>query len=215
MIKQKIMIVDDHSIVREGLKMIFETQDTYEICGEAANGEEALTLLKQLDPDLILLDMKMPQMDGITFLRQFVKQEITIPVVVLTTLKDMNLIQEAMALGAKGYLLKDAKREQLFATVKEALNGSILLQSEIGQLLFSSQNPNNIKGKVQDYGLTEREIMILKEVAQGDTSRKIALNMGISERTVKAHLTNIYVKMGVASRSEAVALALANHVIHM
>ncbi len=210
-----IMLVDDHAIVRDGLKMIFETTDSYKVVAEAENGKRALELLKTVNPDLILLDLMMPEMNGIEFLEEIVDKLQKLPVVVLTTINESDRIQKAIQLGAKGYLLKDASRDVLLRTVEAAIRGEMLLTEQISHQLLKPLSEANYKGSVEDFGLTEREIFILQTVARGDTSRSIAIEMGISERTVKAHLTNIYAKMEVSSRSEAVAKALTNRIIHI
>lgn len=215
----KIMIVDDHAIVRDGLKMIFETMDTVEVIGEASNGKEALDILYEeevIKPDVLLLDLKMPVMNGIEFLREARQQEYQVPTVVLTTIEDQDKIQEAMMLGAKGYLLKDTSRDVLLRSIESAARGEMLLTEAITQKLFDPKEPMSAHAPKQikeDFSLTERELLILQCVARGDTNRSIAIDLGLSERTIKAHLTSTYAKMQVNSRSEAVAKALANGII--
>ncbi len=212
--KVKVLLVDDHAIVREGMKMIFETFNSFEIIGEASDGLDALSVLTKLNPDIILLDIAMPKMDGITFLKALKDRKMNIPVVVLTTMDEQEKIKEAIRSGAKSYLLKDASRDVLKRTVEAALNNEMLLTTNIqGKLLNSIDSDDS--SSYEDFGLTERELYILTEVAQGETNKSIAIDLNVSERTVKAHLTNLYAKMDVASRSEAVAKALANKIIHI
>lgn len=209
----RVLMVDDHEIVRMGLNMLLETLEGYEIAGEAGNGREALMFLEKNETDIILLDLMMPVMDGLTFMRKYAASGIKAPVVILTTLDDKERIQEAIALGAKSYLLKDASRDTLARTLHAALNDEMLLTRDIQEKLLSLDRASGNSAARNTFNLTEREVHLLAFVAKGDTNRAIAVEFDISERTVKAHLTSIYEKLGVASRSEAVAKALANKII--
>ncbi|OPJ59401.1 response regulator [Clostridium oryzae] len=215
MSKKRILVVDDHLVVREGLKLIFETEESYEVVGEAENGEKALILIDQLKPDVILMDLSMPKMNGIDVIKNLNQKNNTIPIIILTTFDDNNLIKEGLSLGAKGYLLKDTTREELIRTVDSAIRGEVLLQPEITKSLFNSKKENLPGNNSFNNSITERELFILQAIARGCTSKEIAFDMGISERTVKAHLTNIYSKLNVASRSEAVATAIEQGIIHI
>ena len=211
--KYNLMIIDDHQIVREGLKLIIETIDHLEVCCEASNGKEAISLLVQNQPDLILLDLMMPEMDGIQFLTAL-KYDINlkIPVVILTTLLEEDRIKQAISLGAKSNLLKDASRQTLIRTIESALEDETILTKPIRELLLKKDEMKLIhhQDKIQ---LTEREQYIIKRVISGETSKSIAIELNLSERTVKAYLTAIYSKLGVNSRSEAVAYVLENRII--
>lgn len=213
--KIKIFIVDDHLVVREGLKLIFETEENYEIIGEAVNGEEAIMLIEKIKPDLIFMDMSMPKMNGIEAIRALKERKIFIPIIVLTTFNDNNSIKEALSLGAKGYLLKDTTRENIIRTVESAIRGEMLLQPEISKSVFNFKNEDEQKKKSLNNAITERELFVLQSIARGCKSKEIAFDMGISERTVKAYLTNIYIKLNVESRSEAVAVAIEQGIIHI
>jgi NarL family two-component system response regulator YdfI len=213
--KKKIFVVDDHLVVREGLKLIFETEENYEVVGEAENGEKALVLIDQVRPDVILLDLNMPKMSGIEVIKALNDRNNLVPIIILTTLNDDSLIKEGLSLGAKGYLLKDTTREELFRTVDSAIRGEVLLQPEISKSLFRC--PKELKKENQAFGnaITERELFVLQAIARGCTSKEIAFDMGISERTVKAHLTSIYGKLKVESRAEAVVVAIEQGIIHI
>lgn len=214
--KKKILLVDDHFVVREGLKLIFETEENYEVIGEAEDGEKAIILIEKLKPDVILLDLSMPRMNGIETIKTLNEKNNLIPIIILTTYNEDNLIREALSLGAKGYLLKDTTRENLIRTVDAAIRGEILIQPEISKSIFTSKKEETKQDKdLLNIAITERELFILQAVARGCTSKEIAFDMGISERTVKAHLTNIYSKLKVNSRSEAVAVAIEQGIIHM
>ncbi|MFE6798988.1 response regulator [Paenibacillus chitinolyticus] len=205
----KIMIVDDHYVVREGLKLILETCDDYEVIGEAAEGAAALRLLEELSPDVILMDLNMPVMGGLEMMEQMKERGIDIPVVILTTYNEDELMINGLALGAKGYLLKDTGRDHLFRTIDSAMRGETLLQPEITARVFAIKQTK--EKPVRSAGtaiLSDKERIVLQAVVQGLRSKEIASDMGISERTVKAHLTSIYNKLGVDSRSQAVAIAV-------
>ncbi len=213
--KKRILVVDDHLVVREGLKLIFETEENYEVIGEAENGDKALVLIEQLKPDVVLMDLNMPKMSGIEVIKALKEKNNPVPIIVLTTYNDNNLIMEALSLGAKGYLLKDTTRQELIRTVESAIRGEILLQPEISNSIFSSKKEPEQSNSSFNTAFTERELFILQAIARGCTSKEIAFDMDISERTVKAHLTNIYSKLKVESRSEAVAKAIEKGIIHI
>ncbi len=213
--KRKILIVDDHFIVREGLKLIFETEENYEVVGEEESGDNVLSSAEKLKPDIILMDLNMPKMSGIEIIKVLNEKRISIPIIILTTYNDDNLIKEGLALGAKGYLLKDTTREELIRTIESAIRGEVLLQPEISKSIFNSKKKTPQSNQTPYIGITERELFVLQAIARGCTSKEIALDMGISERTVKAHLTKIYKKLKVNSRAEAVAVAIEDGIIHI
>lgn len=210
----KVLIVDDHLVVREGLKLIIETKDLFQVIGEAENGKIALEMIRRLKPDVILMDLNMPVMSGLDTIREMNEKEITTPVIILTTYNEDELMVAGIELGAKGFLLKDTSRENLFRTLESAIRGETLLQPEfMAKLLkFKDKKSHN---QFQITPLSEKEIFVLQAVAKGYKSREIAFDMGIAERTVKAHLTNIYNKLGVNSRAEAVAVAVENGLIRL
>ena len=205
----RILIADDHLIVREGLRLILETEDGFDLVGEASNGAEAVSLATSLKPDVILMDLRMPGVDGLTAIERLQAEQPQIPVVILTTYNEDEMIMRGLKAGARGYLLKDTGREALFNTIKAAARGETLLKPEIITRLLGystpSKQPANTQG--QNSGLTERELQILSAVARGERSKEIANELGITERTVKAHLASIYNKLGVDSRAAAIAVA--------
>ena len=213
----RVLIVDDHSIVREGLKLILETDERFAIIGEAENGRIALQLLEELDPDVILMDLNMPVMSGLEAMKVMKDHQKQVPVIILTTYNEDEMMVNGLALGAKGYLLKDTNRENLFRTIESAVRGEALLQADILAKVFEAKNREEAAGhrETDEPSLTEREILILQFVARGYKSKEIGFDVGISERTVKAHLTNIYNKLGVDSRSQAVAIAMERGIILM
>jgi len=216
--KNSVLIVDDHWVVREGLKLILETNDQYYVAGEAEEGGVALQLMEELKPDVILLDLNMPGgLSGLDTLKEMHEKHIQIPVIILTTYNEDDLMINGLALGAKGYLLKDTSRENLFQTLESALRGQTLLQPEVTARVFAFREMKPVVSTKSENStlLTEKELIILQAVARGLRSKEIAFDMGVTERTIKAHLTNIYNKLGVDSRSEAVAVSVEKGILHL
>lgn len=212
----RILIVDDHLVVREGLKLMIETNELFQVVGEAENGKIALEVVDSIKPDVILLDLNMPVMSGLDTIKKMNERGVTIPVIILTTYNKDELMVAGIELGAKGFLLKDTSRENLFRALESAIRGETLLQPEImSKLLKFKDKKNNKFNQIQTTPLSEKELFVLQAVARGYKSREIAFDMGIAERTVKAHLTNIYNKLGVNSRAEAVAVAIENGLIRL
>lgn len=202
----RILIADDHLIIRQGIRLILETGEDFELVGEAADGAEALRLCRELHPDVVLMDLRMPGMDGITAIERLRIEMPKIGVVILTTFNEDNLMRRGLRAGAKGYLLKDTSRERLFHAIQAAARGETLLAPEmLLKLLNGAENPPPTEGGMLK--LSEREMEVLAAVARGERSKEIAFNLGISERTVKAHLASIYNKLGVDSRAAAIAIA--------
>ena len=205
----KILIADDHLIIRQGLRLILETESDLELVGEASDGKEALNLCHKLKPDLVLMDLRMPNMDGLAAIEALHTEHPEIAVVILTTFNEDDLMFRGLQAGARGYLLKDTDRNTLFHTIRAAARGETLLKPEImarvlARVNAASTNDINPAGAIN---LTEREQEVLKAVARGERSKEIATQLGISERTVKAHLASIYGKLGVDSRAGAIAVA--------
>jgi two-component system, NarL family, response regulator YdfI len=204
----KILIADDHLIIRQGLRLILETETDFEIAGEAADGNEALTLCKKFKPDVVLMDLRMPNMDGLTAIEKLRAEQPDIAVVILTTFNEDDLMLRGLQAGARGYLLKDTDRATLFDTIRAAARGETLLKPEIMTRVLSLKNPPASGSKSSEHlNLTDRELEVLVAVARGERSKEIAVQLGISERTVKAHLASIYGKLGVDSRAAAIAVA--------
>jgi len=202
----KIIIADDHLIIRQGLHLILETENDFELVGEASDGAEALTLCKKLKPDVVLMDLRMPNMDGLTAIETLHVEQPEIAVVILTTFNEDELMLRGLQAGARGYLLKDTDRATLFNTIRAAARGETLLKPEIMARVLSRVNAPNIESNIS-INLTDRELEVLASVARGERSKEIASHLGISERTVKAHLASIYGKLSVDSRAAAIAVA--------
>ena len=204
----RVMITDDHLIVREGLRLILETADDVEVVGEAVDGAECLELTKKLNPQVILMDLQMPRMDGITAIGHLRNDFPEIAIVILTTYNEDDLMIRGLQAGARGYLLKDSSRENLLDTIHAAAKGETLLKPEIlARVLAPRSQGKPVSPTQADSTLTERELEVLQLAAKGERNKEMAYKLGITERTVKAHLQSIYQKYGVDSRAAAVAVA--------
>ncbi len=204
----RVLIADDHLIIRQGLRLILETEPGFELVGEAADGAEALRLVGSLQPDVVLMDLRMPGMDGLTAIEHMRDNRLQAAVVILTTYNEDELMLRGLRAGAKGYLLKDTNRETLFNAIRAAARGETLLSPDVMSRLLnglSTYAEAQVSGSSLE--LSEREREVLAGVARGERSKEIALQLGISERTVKAHLASIYNKLGVDSRAAAIAVA--------
>jgi NarL family two-component system response regulator YdfI len=206
----RILIADDHDVVRDGLRLILESEDDFEVVGEAANGAEAVRLCSELEPQVVLMDLRMPGMDGLTAIKHIRQQQPDSNIVILTTYNEDALMIEGLRSGARSYLLKDTKRQVLFDTLRAAARGESLLSPEVIAKVVGQSGgvtapaPKSTAGEI---ALTDREQEVLIGVARGERSKEIAARLGITERTVKAHLASIYNKFGVDSRAAAIAVA--------
>jgi two-component system, NarL family, response regulator YdfI len=213
----RVLIVDDHLVVREGLRLILETSEEIELVGDAADGASAIRLVSEVQPDVVLMDLRMPGMDGIEAIERIRAEWSHIAVVILTTYNEDDLMIRGLRAGACGYLLKDTNRETLFNAIRTAARGETLLQPEMMTRLLSHTVSNesrpfstSSRGGLE---LTEREREVLTRVAHGERSKEIAARLGITERTVKAHLASIYTKLDVDSRASAVAVAIERGIL--
>lgn len=202
----RILVADDHLIIRQGLRLILETEAGFELVGEAADGAEAVRKCAELHPAVVLMDLRMPGVDGLAAIERLQAEQPQIAVIILTTFNEDDLMLRGMQAGAKGYLLKDTDRETLFNSIRAAARGETLLKPEILARLLSKAGAVNTPANART-DLTERELEVLKRVALGERSKEIGLRLGVSERTVKAHLASIYNKLGVDSRAAAIAIA--------
>jgi len=195
----RLLIADDHPVVRDGLSGMFSGDDGFEVIGEAANGAQAVTLACALEPDVILMDLRMPEMDGVAAIAELARRKVAARVLVLTTYDTDSDVVRAVEAGATGYLLKDSPREDLLRAVRAAARGEAALSPSVatrllGQVRAPAQEP-----------LSQREFEVLELVARGATNREAAAKLFISEATVKTHLLHIYAKLGVSDRAAAVA----------
>jgi DNA-binding NarL/FixJ family response regulator len=197
-----LLIVDDHPVVRDGLRGMFESAPGFTVLGEAPNGAEAVTLAGTLDPDVILMDLRMPGGGGVDAIRELTRRGARAQVLVLTTYDTDSDTLPAIEAGATGYLLKDAPREELFTAVRAAAQGRTVLSPAVASRLVSAVRTPAAPGN-EPLSAREREVLAL--VARGTSNREIARELFISEATVKTHLTHLYAKLGVNDRAAAVA----------
>ncbi|MEV5956992.1 response regulator transcription factor [Streptomyces sp. NPDC051987] len=197
-----LLIVDDHPVVRDGLRGMFESAPGFTVLGEASDGAEAVTLAGTLDPDVILMDLRMPGGGGVDAIRELTRRGARAQVLVLTTYDTDSDTLPAIEAGATGYLLKDAPREELFTAVRAAAQGRTVLSPAVASRLVSAVRT---PGAPANEPLSAREREVLTLVARGTSNREIARELFISEATVKTHLTHLYAKLGVNDRAAAVA----------
>jgi DNA-binding NarL/FixJ family response regulator len=194
----RVVIADDHRVVRVGLEQLLETFDDVEFLGAGAGGEEALVLCAEHRPDVLLLDLSMPDLDGIEVSRRLLHVSPETRIVVFTSFSDRERIVQALDAGAVGYLLKDAEPEELHAAVRAAARGEAPLTPRAAAELLADR-----RTRPTEVELTQRERQVLELVVEGFANKQIARRMGISEKTVKGHLTNLFQRIGVSDRTQA------------
>jgi NarL family two-component system response regulator LiaR len=207
----RIMLVDDHAVVRSGLSAFLLAYDDLELVAEASDGAEAVRVCERVQPDVILMDLIMPRMDGATATRTIRERFPNIQVLVLTSFKEDNLVQDALKAGAIGYLLKNVTGEELAAAIRAALRGRPTLAPEAAQALIHAATHQDLPVLGDD--LTERERDVLVWMTKGLDNNEIADKLIVSRSTVKFHVSNILSKLQVASRTEAVAVALQHNLV--
>ncbi len=205
----RVMVVDDHTMVRKGLATFLKIYDELLLVGEAETGAAAIKLCNEVKPDVILMDMVMPDMDGAQATQRIRQQFPHVQVLVLTSFKEGELIKKALEAGAIGYLLKDVSADELAKAIRSAYAGRATLSPEAAQSLVATTNLPAAPG----LDLTEREREVLAAMVDGLSNTQIAVRLGVSASTIKSHVSNILSKLGVASRTEAVSLALRHQII--
>jgi NarL family two-component system response regulator LiaR len=205
----RILIVDDHTMVRRGLATFLKVFDDLELAGEAASGQEAIELCARLQPDVVLMDMVMPEMDGATATRLIRQQSSTIQVVALTSFKEEAIVQNALQAGAIGYLLKDVSADELAGAIRAAAAGRVTLSPDIAEVIVHAAGQPPKPG----LDLTDRERVVLALMVEGLNNTEIAKRLGVSPSTIKSHVSNVLTKLGVSSRTEAVTLALRHGLV--
>ena len=208
--KIRILLADDHTLMRQGLRMLLEREPDFEVIAEAGDGEEAVSLSSKYKPDVVLMDVGMPKINGLEATKLIKAKHPAIAVLVLTIHDDEEYIIGFLEAGAAGYLLKSAYGEELLQAIRSLRAGDLVLHTVIGQKLLNRAASRQIKPiEIDSFdNLTPREIEVLKLAAKGISNQDIATELGISIRTVKGHLVNIFAKMEVGSRTEAVLNAL-------
>ncbi|KPL79024.1 LuxR family transcriptional regulator [Ornatilinea apprima] len=205
----KVLIVDDHAVVRKGLRSFLQAYDDLELVGEASDGDEAVQFCEKLQPDVILMDLMMPRMDGETataIIRQRFPQ---VQIIALTSFKGDRLVQKLLNAGAIGYLLKNVSADELAQSIRAARSGQPTLSPEATKALINSAT----QPRLPDLNLTAREMEVLKLMANGFSNPQIAEKLSISRSTVKFHVSSILAKMNLNTRTEVVSFALHNHLV--
>lgn len=205
----RVLLVDDHEMVRQGLATFLMVYDDLELAGEASNGSDALQVCEQVNPDVVLMDLIMPELDGVAATRAIRKQFPAVQVLALTSFKDEELVKNALQAGAIGYLLKDVTADELAEAIRAAYTGHTTLSPEVARALAHAASQPPPPG----YDLTEREREVLALLVEGLNNKQIAEKLFVSPSTIKSHVSNILSKLGVTSRTEAASLALRHRLI--
>lgn len=212
--KIRVMITDDHSLIREGLRQLLEFDGSIEIVGEASNGVECLDKLKKCSPEVLLLDINMPEKNGIEVLKQMKIDNSQVKVLILTVHNEMDYLMKAVDIGVDGYILKDSESSELKRAIRAVRDGENYIQSSLIPTL-NSQLLSRDTDKDKITSLTNRELEVLVQVANGMFNKEIATNLNISERTVKNHISNIFKKIDVSDRTQAAVFAIKNNIIKL
>jgi DNA-binding NarL/FixJ family response regulator len=217
----RVLVVDDHAVVREGLRTFLELQDGIEVVGEAADGEQAVAQATKLEPDVILMDLVMPRLDGIGAMRALRERSSSSRVIVLTSFLDDERLMPALQAGAAGYLLKDVEPAELARAVRSACADEALIDPTVAARLLHTLSSGERAGTPIDSveHLTRREREVLELIALGHSNKRIALELGVAEKTVKTHVGHLLAKLGVADRTQAALFAVRHglagaHVVH-
>lgn len=212
--KIRVMITDDHSLIREGLKQLLEFDGSIEVVGEASNGVECLDKLNECNPEVLLLDINMPEKNGIEVLKQMKADQSKVKVLILTVHNEMDYLMKAVDIGVDGYILKDSESSELKKAIRAVRDGENYIQPSLIPAM-NSQLLNRDTDKDKLSSLTNRELEVLVQVANGMFNKEIATNLNISERTVKNHISNIFKKIDVSDRTQAAVFAIKNNIIKL
>lgn len=207
-----VIIVDDHALMREGLKKILELDDNIDVIGQAGDGEEGMKKILEYRPDVILLDINMPKINGIEVLRRAKDLGVESKIIMLTIHDDKEYLQETIKIGANGYVLKDSDADGLIKAIKDVAKGKTYIQPSIATLLVEGINEKDDEISMKIASLTKREYEVLTVIAEGLNNREIAERLFISEKTVKNHVSNIFRKLEVSDRIQAAIFAFKNNI---
>ncbi|MEH7083323.1 response regulator transcription factor [Neobacillus drentensis] len=210
----RILIVDDHHVVRRGLVFFLRTQKDLEIIGEAANGREAIEQAQVLKPDIILMDLIMPEMDGIQATKIIKEKQPEIKIMMLTSFSDQDHVIPALEAGASGFQLKDIQPDELVTSIKKIISGENQLHPKATSHLLANLSNKNKQEKNLLEELTKREVDVLKEIAKGKSNKEIAAALFITEKTVKTHVSNLLAKLELADRTQAALYAVKNQLVN-
>jgi len=215
--KIKVMIADDHTLLREGLLKILNLEPDIDVVGEAADGAQAVELAKTVEVDVILMDINMPVVNGITATKRIKAIKPNVGVIALTIHNQEDYLFELIRCGISGYVLKDVKPDELVNTVRGVAIGQSYIPPTLTAKVFAELNRLTVQNDQphRHYRLTDREAEVLKEVAKGSSNKAIAQNLFISEKTVKNHLTNIFQKIGVNDRTQAALFAVKHNIVNI
>ena len=203
----RVLIADDHTVVRQGIRIMLEPKHDFIVVGEAVNGVDAVALCKTLEPDILILDLVMPIMDGLETIQMITKANLRTHILVLTSFSEEDKVIRALKAGAKGFILKDSSPKELIDAIRQVNNGELWLPSEIVYRVLSALLHPDIKAPAE-IDLTSREIEVLKLVSKGSTNREIATTLSISEGTVRFHMNHILAKLNLSNRTQAALYAL-------
>lgn len=210
----KVMLVDDHALIREGIKQLLEFDGSIDVIEQASDGAECLEKLQHVQPDILLLDINMPNVNGIEVLEEIKKKNIPVKVLMLTVHSEVEYLVQAVDIGANGYILKDSGSAELKKAIQSVMEGDSYIQPSLIPSL-NSRLVNRDIDKEKIAALTKREMEILTQIAGGMFNKEIALNLNISERTVKNHISNIFKKIDVSDRTQAAVFAIRNNIVKL
>ncbi|AGT42818.1 DNA-binding response regulator [Treponema pedis str. T A4] len=214
----RIVIVDDEELIREGLKIIFSGYPEIEVAGTGADGNEAVELCKKYNPDLVLMDIRMPHLNGIEAVKKIKEYNSGIKILILTTFNDSEYIRQGLKNGASGYLLKDSSPDVIYDGIKAAISGNVVINPEVAQNIFipdgvkRSDSPCDTAFIMNKYNLSRKEIEIIKLVAEGLSNKEIAYKQHLSEGTIKNNISAIFSKTFVTDRTQLAAFAFKNNI---
>ena len=211
----RVLVVDDHAILRDGIRSLLESQDDIVVVGEASDGSEAIELVSKLQPDIVLMDISMPKMNGLDATRAIRDCFPQVKVVILTQHDNREYIAPALGAGASGYVLKRSGRREMLNAIRQVYEQGVFLTSNITQEVLQEYSQAGRNGKYDEQRLTDREYQILQLIVEGKSNKEIALKLGISPKTVSVHRTNIMSKLNVQNTVELIRFAANNPLINL